>query len=200
MRTRIFLGTAITLLLVAVMAIGAIGSGAWFTDNATITANDIKTGTLSFSASSAFEFPVDTSNMEPGGGKVTVGYFTVTNTGTLNMKWRGKLDGVVDAGNIGQYLYLTVTLNPTDVVGYDGNYGPAAPSVTVNHVCVNELDDWNDEIVLDDPVWPFKPWDWAGYKVEIEMDKSAPDTAQGQTYSAHLYLEATQYINDSVGW
>ncbi len=192
MRKRYLLGTV--LVLVAVMAIGAIGSGAWFTDTDTITGNQVTAGTLVLTASTALEATGDTTNLEPGGGLVTVGYFTVRNDGSLNMKWRGKLDAVQDPNSIGQYLYLTVTLNPTDVPGYDGNYGPASPVVVVDHVCVNDLDDWNTEIVMDDPVWPFAPGDWCGYKVEVEMDSSAPNEAQGKTYEADLLIEATQRI------
>lgn len=82
---------ALLLSVVGVMAIGLLGSGAWFTDQATSNTASISSGTLSIDDAQVSTLTIGTvSNMAPGDvtGNAEI---VIKNNGTLNLVWFGDL-------------------------------------------------------------------------------------------------------------
>ncbi len=81
----------VMLAALAVMAIGMIGSGAWFTDTATNTTGALQSGTLSINNGKVAEHTLGTvANMAPGD---VTDYVTIdiVNNGSIDLAWFGDL-------------------------------------------------------------------------------------------------------------
>lgn len=81
----------VMLAALAVMAIGMIGSGAWFTDTATNNTGTLQSGTLSINNGKVAEHTLGTvANMAPGD---VTDYVTIdiVNNGSLDLAWFGNL-------------------------------------------------------------------------------------------------------------
>jgi hypothetical protein len=86
-----YLKPALLLAAVAIMAIGMLGSGAWFTDTATNQTAALSSGTLSIDDGKVAEFSLGAiTNMAPGDvtDEVTI---IIKNNGTLDLAWFGDL-------------------------------------------------------------------------------------------------------------
>ena len=82
---------ALLLATVAVMAIGMLNSGAWFTDGATSTTGSLSSGTLSIDDGKLSTVPLGTfTNMAPG-DKTGYAEIIIQNNGTIPLAWFGNL-------------------------------------------------------------------------------------------------------------
>jgi predicted ribosomally synthesized peptide with SipW-like signal peptide len=87
-----FLKPALLLAAIAIMVIGMLGSGAWFTDTKSTTESTITSGTLKIGdfGSSSFDLGAIAANMAPG-EKTEYVTLTIENTGTKDLAWMGDL-------------------------------------------------------------------------------------------------------------
>ena len=79
-RTKVF-GLVLSICLITVMVFGAIGTGAWFTDQEQIAGNSFTAGSLNLELSDPGSVPFSVSNLVPGqSGTKTI---TLTNSGSI---------------------------------------------------------------------------------------------------------------------
>jgi len=186
-----------SLALIIILTIGLIGTGAWFTDSATLSGNSVTTGNLDLLVEADGNWKIE--KIEPGADYQVLGYFCATNNGDYDMKWRGKLINISDPKGLRHYLVIKSTANPSDLPAslYPiGNHGPQN-GVVFTDIPFNTLMGWNAYIQDADPVYKFKPGDKICEKVEVKLLSTAPNFVQGATLTADLYLDATQYISDA---
>jgi predicted ribosomally synthesized peptide with SipW-like signal peptide len=182
--------------LLAVMAAGMTGTGAWFTDQVSIDNNSITTGSINLTAT---DVEKSTPILEPGGNYQEVLRFCVKNTGTYNMKWRGIFTAVKASDGVEDKLLIKAIINPSKK--FSGNYGPE-DTVWFNDVPASALKSGNVFILLDSSTntEPFKPEDRVCYSFQAKLTSGADNLTKKITYTANLQLDATQWINTDSNW
>lgn len=192
---KLFLIT--TLVLLTVLAFGLLGTGAWFTDSATLAGNRVSTGNLDLGVTWNGAWSV--TKIEPGADYRLLGYFCAINAGDYDMKWRGMLRNITDEKGLRWYLVVRATANPSDLPADllpNGNHGPDN-TIVFTDVPFHTLTGWNAYIQDAHPSYPFNPGEKICEKVEVKLLSSAPNSVQAATLTADLYLDATQYISDA---
>ncbi len=174
--------------LVAVLAFGIIGSGAWFTDTASIENNSVSTGELDLSV---WGGPFTATKLEPGGDYVKLGVFCAKNEGDYDMKWRGWMTDVSDPANLRSKLLVRGVINPT---GNVGNYGPENYELFTD-IPFTQLTSANSIIAITNSADPLYPGYYACYEIQAKLDGSAPNSMQNATLEAKFFIEATQRLN-----
>jgi hypothetical protein len=182
MRRRYIFGAALTLVLAAVMAFGAIGSGAWFTDTVTLTGNKVEAGTMTMELSGILASP---ANMAPG-DHYELGTLTLRNTGSLPYKLRFKME-TTEGEELADQLDVTLsssllgTFKPKIRLGsFTGRWIGYTPSYPFN-LCQQDPDD-EDTVAFELDFVPL----------------SNNDDVQGVTWKGTLFIEATQ--SENPGW
>jgi len=95
---------ALILAAIAIMAIGMLGSGAWFSDSATSTATTISSGTLSIDDAKLNTLTIaNLTNMAPG-DVTTTAEIVIENNGNLNLAWFGNL--IVSDSDLKNVIYI----------------------------------------------------------------------------------------------
>lgn len=197
------LGILVTLGLVAALAVGAAGSGAWFTDSEDSLSGTVTTGSFDLKVGGG---PFSATNLEPGGKYVSVGTFWAKNSGDYDMKFRGWVKNIVDDNNLRSHLLVRCELDSANLPGpaVGSPYGPK--KVLWSGVPLLDLTKGNwvaDEskcIYLpgDEPGWPFAGGWFVAHELFVRLDSTAKNPQQDATLTLDIYLEATQLIN--TGW
>ncbi len=201
MRTKSIILFSFLIIGLIITSYGLIGgSGAWFTDTATMNGT-ISSGNFDLMVSGG---PFNLSKIEPGAGYLQVGEFCIMNAGNYNMKFRGKLKDVNDPGNLRSFLMIKIEMiayssenNPHEIT-----YGPTDGKVLAEDVPFTSLMDWNDAIALypggpDNPI-AFFPGAKSCYTISAKLTNAAGNDQILQTVTSNLYIDATQWIN--TGW
>lgn len=189
---RYLIATVAILGLLAVVLFGMIGTSAWFTDEEIILGNQVSTGTLDVQLSGG---PLEGVKLEPGlGAYVPFASFCIRNQGDYDMKWRARMDQVVDEKGLLDYLVIEAVRNPS---GSGGNYGPP-DQLLFSGQPFTVLENSEPFFNVDNPANPFQPGATVCYELRGKLDSSAPNEVQGAVVTARLYVFATQQIN--TGW
>lgn len=178
------------MLMLSVMAFGAIGTGAWFTDSAQIQNVSLTASSLNITAVPFAS--MGTSALEPGGAPKSAGIVDVTNAGDIDMKYRAWFADVIDSAGMGAYLRVTVVQNPSSHPGNIGSINATLCSAepfnnltVAGNACLTEAG-------------PIATGQWVSYEFLVTLDSAAPNSVQGATVVANLDYYATQFINP--GW
>ncbi len=91
--------------MIAILAYGVIGSGAWFSDSATSSANTITTGTLSIDDGQLSKATINVPNLAPGDVTGDI-VFYITNNGNVNLAWLGDLSFTDPSGGLADVIYI----------------------------------------------------------------------------------------------
>ena len=175
--------------MLAVMAFGMTGTGAWFTDQVTLENNLISTGNIDLIISDALKLA---PSLEPGGEYQELLRFCARNGGSYDMKWRGMFTSVDAPDGMAELIKIRAVMNPT---GLSGNYGQAN-SVWFTDVSAADLMTPNQFIFVDSSVSdPFKPNHMLCLSLQAKLDPSASNEIGYKTFVANLQLDATQWIN-----
>lgn len=175
--------------LLAVMAFGMAGTGAWFTDQATLENNLISTGNIDLIISDELKLA---PSLEPGGEYQEMLRFCARNGGTYDMKWRGMFTSVDAPDGMAELIKIRAIMNPSGLLG---NFGPAN-SVWFTDVSAADLMEPNQFIFVDSSVAnPFKPNHMLCISLQARLDASASNEIGYKTFVANLQLDATQWIN-----
>lgn len=173
----------ISLVLVGLLAFGAgLGTYAWFTSSATSTDNIFTTGTLSVNCATPStpgtvtvteSDSVVLGNLQPGDKQSFS--FDVSNTGSLNMQYRFKLDNISGDLSTGSHPLKVSFDNGTTWIniadsGYVGTDGTL-------------------QIATGGPAVP--------HTVLVELPTSADNFYQGKTVTFKVVIEATQVGNST---
>ena len=134
-------GMALGLAMLAILSLGALGTGAWFNDQETTTGNSISAGTLDLTIdggnTNVVKFNV--TNAKPG--NQPVGYWLLKNVGTVAGKLSIESTNVVEAGgvvtepeisagdtgnagNLGELLNIRLYVDNAPITGYRGYEDP----------------------------------------------------------------------------
>ena len=180
-----------------VLTYGLAGSGAWLTDNATVSGS-VSTGNFDLVVSGE---PLLLAKIEPGAGYKPLGEFCVKNNGDYDMKFRGIMQDVSDPGNLSTFLLIKIEIKALNEIDHN-NYGPKDGAVLAVDVPFTDLMSWNDTIILkpggtDNPD-PFAAGMKACYKVSGRLSSAATDEQISKTMTSTLFFNATQWINS--GW
>ena len=125
---------SIAILVVSVLAVGALGVSALLTDTATVPGNVFTTGTIDI-ATNPTEAAIGSLNMAPG--DVVVAPLQVLNSGTIEFRYA--MTSTTSEDTFAAMLVMNVKVGVTDcsVAGFDGDgellYGPGvigSPAVT----------------------------------------------------------------------
>lgn len=186
MRKRYVLGTALTLLLVAVMAFGAIGSGAWFTADAE-QQYSAKAGTMTMALSGTLQSP---ENMKPG-DVIELGKLTLKNTGSLPYKLRFKMETTngADGEKLAEELWITIK---SDLLG-----GVSLPEINLDYFTGHWIG-YQDMPILR--LCQQAPSAEDDVEFTLRFASTAGDAVQGLSWEGTMYIEATQFENEAVGW
>ena len=197
---RIF-GFSFLFILFAIMAYGITGSGACFTDSVTIEKNIITTGKVALLVSDEVRSNPD---LEPGAGYQELLRFCVSNGGSYNTKWRGKLTDVSAPGGMeNEILIQAIIINPDKNSSsrsdgkHDGESGENN-IIWFTDKSVSELMKPNRYILMNSE--PFKPNDRACFSFQAKMKGSAGDGFNQSNFAANLQLDATQWISTAEDW
>jgi hypothetical protein len=96
---------ALLLAAIAIMVIGTLGSGAWFTYNQTSPVTSLASGTLKIGDAGITNFNLGTiSNLAPG-DKTGSAVLYIQNTGTTNLAWFGDLV-ITGNGDLKKAIYI----------------------------------------------------------------------------------------------
>jgi len=202
MRTRLIVAVVVTVLLAGVMAYGAIGSGAWFTDTETVAGKPVTTGTLNIGVTSEL---ADIVNLEPGGAAKSAGVLGVKNDGSLPLKFQAWLVPQANPEEIDDHLTVTCILNPVP----GDTYGPGSPTTIFQDIPIEWLyahDNPYLRLTEGPGTIPMAPGMVAHWEFKVKMTKNAEDVHQGDSYRANVVIWATQAINaddadgDGVFW
>lgn len=136
-RKRI-IGLAVVLCMVIIIAFGAIGTGAWFSDQETSNNNAIAAGTLDMTIdgvnTNVIKFNV--ANAQPGnqptsywilknegtvGGKLTIDNVNVTETGGVATEPEAAAGDTANAGDLGQLVNIRLYIDNAPITGYYGS-------------------------------------------------------------------------------
>jgi len=181
-----------TLGIMAVLTFGMIGTGAWFTDTATVGDNWVQTGSLDLLVEKRGEWKV--SNLEPGGDYRVLGIFCAYNVGNYDMKWRGYIKVLEDNKGLQHHLQVRAIANPLEA---QGTHGPQNVAVFTD-VPFTTLTGWTNYILDADPIHKFNPGEEICERVEVRLLPSANNSHQNAIIIADLVINATQAINP--GW
>jgi hypothetical protein len=96
---------AIVLAAIAVIAIGTIGAGAWWTANQTSPDSNFSSGTLSLDGPGITQFDLGTVPAMAPGDKTGYVVIRIQNTGTTNLAWFGDLV-VTDSAGLSHVVYI----------------------------------------------------------------------------------------------
>jgi len=210
------LGILVALGLVAAMAMGAAGSGAWFSDTETTPSDTFTAGTLDLDGEgfASFDLGPLVANMAPGDLSSTAS-ITIKNTGSLDLVWLG--DWVITGGNkLREAIYIesatmeflepdgTSNWEPTDQFIMDGKGSGSYPDwyntlANLSNFDVVSLDVWDGNNGMGttpyEHVGALKP-DYA-YRLTVRFGfaKGAGNEYQGDVtdpVSIVLKVDATQ--------
>lgn len=193
-------GILATIGLVAALAFGTVGSGAWFTTSVTQEAGGVSTGDLTLTVQ-GLPFGLGEGDVigpapESPDSYESTGTFSVENTGDYDMKWRGKLNLTTNQNSIASYLYVKAVMD-TDIEGC--NYGPDGRTELFSGVPLTDFLSYaTSPILMDDPTWAFQPGHKACYEIYVRMDPNTPNSVQNSSLAADLIIEGTQ--RDNPGW
>jgi hypothetical protein len=95
---------ALLLAAAAMMVIGMLGSGAWFTDGAANTSGSISSGTLSINDAGVSSVDLGTITTMAPGDKTNDVVITIENNGTIDLAWFGDL--VVGSSALKDAIYI----------------------------------------------------------------------------------------------
>jgi len=199
-------GIVATIALAVVVAFGAFGTGAWFTEEEAISNVQVQSGNLDLQVT--WE-PGPVATLEPGGGFVPVGWLYIKNAGNYNMKYRGYVQ-VTAYSELAPYVVMQGVINPD--AGHRGSFGyyNDNPGDPLNPVTwqqdLSALQSWGSPsnpyfYVAEDCLGgsvPFAPGDDTWVRIYATLKESAPNAVEGMTLAATVHFEATQWIND--GW
>lgn len=197
MRKRYMLLAAFVL-VVAVLAFGAVGSGAWFSSTATLDNNTLAAGTLkvTITQEGSQALPFHLTNLEPGTWVpvplVALGAFNNPNpASTLPCKYQLSFTG------------LNVTSGPADLA--------SKIHVRIRHTFAGTADppSWPivmegtlDSIILQSTLTAgivgggiLNPNNTHVYKLEFELDPYADNTYQGAALSLDFKVDAYQVLD-----
>jgi predicted ribosomally synthesized peptide with SipW-like signal peptide len=196
MKVKIII-TSILIIVFSILAFGLLGSGAWFSDSASVSGS-ISSGNFDLQASGG---PFSISKVEPGAGYQSVGDFCLRNSGDYNMKFRGYIKDLDDPGNLRDYLLLRIEMKPFNEEDQN-NYGPADGKLLVTDIPFASLMAWNDVLALypggpGDPI-PFAPGSKVCYTISTRLSGTAGNDQIQKSLIAQLYIDATQWI--STAW
>jgi predicted ribosomally synthesized peptide with SipW-like signal peptide len=193
---RLIFPIVLILLLTGVMAYGISGTGAWFTDMATIDNNSISTGNIDLVLS---DVRPSTPLLEPGGKFQEMLRFCITNGGSFNMKWRGIFTKVNAPEGMADQILISMVSNPENT--FAGNFDSPG-RVLFADVPVSSLVVPNTHLLLDPSTNkdPFKPKDKVCYSILARLNSTAGDSFKQSDFSASLQLNATQWINSTEKW
>lgn len=187
----------IALLASGTMAFGLLTSGAWFSDAATSSGFIITSGSLDLQVSGG---PLSASNLAPGMDYVEMGAFCSRNTGTVDLKYRGRFESPADLGS-SLLDYMTIKVE-------QGSGNDWSMFSEINGSAVLPPGDLRDyfefpgqEPGLVNPAIVEGTLDPGGescYRLSARLDSSTPDEYQGQSIPFVLHIEATQANNP--GW
>lgn len=190
MRTRVIIGTTLALLLVAVMAFGALGSGAWFTSIKTTSSSSISAGTLAITVDAG---PFTVSNLQPAeaDGWVDVGLVHVKNTGTLPLMFQGYLTKT-GGSNLDDVLLTRVVLNPQSSPGMTKQYGPAESQLFADELFWKLYATNNKLLDTETGAVPMDPGYECYYLLQVRLPETVGNTYQGASVSAKLTVVGHQ--------
>ena len=186
--------------LFSIMVYGISGSGAWFSDSVTIQNASITTGNIDLVVSDEVRSKPD---LEPGGGYQELLHFCLSNGGSYNMKWRGRLTDVgAPVGMEKEILIQAIIINPEKSSfskndGHDDEHGNGN-TVWFTDKSVPELMQSNPHILMDSV--PFKPNQRACFSFQAKMKGTAGDGFVQSNFKANLQLDATQWISTAEEW
>jgi len=181
-----------TLGIMAVLTFGMIGTGAWFTDTASVGDNWVQTGALDLLVEKRGEWKV--ANLEPGGPYRELGIFCAWNVGDYDMKWRGYIKVLEDDKGLQPHLQVRAIANPPNHVGNHGFIN----EVVFTDVPFTALTGWNTIIVDAHPTHIFNPGEVYCVGVQVRLLETAKNAHQNAIIIADLVIGATQAIN--TGW
>ncbi len=181
-------------IVTSVLSIGTAGAllvgatFAFFSATDTSTNNTITTGTLNLSitdqnADTDFESEALGSNWQPGESKLV--NFDVKNTGTLPINIRGFATGAWSLGSLDPQNKVKVT----DVARWNGT--SFVSILNVPSGITGYFYDTNDGLSTGTP-FVLNTGDRAQYQLTVELDSTAGNDFQGQTFTASLQAEAKQ--------
>lgn len=180
-----------TVIVLAVAAVGAVSTGAWFTSSAQIQNVSLDAGSLVIVVTEPV--PLDAANLEPGGPSQLLGVYEVTNNGTADMKFRAWFGEPIDPAGLASYLTATVTMNPSS---FGGTVGPVDLVVCTNVPFTTLMTPGNACLTEDTVAVAFG--DTVAYQIDVALGQTAPNSVQNATLVVNLDLYATQFINP--GW
>lgn len=192
MTTRRSLASVLGLFLVGLLALGLVGSAAWFTDQDTVPVTGT-TGQIDFKAAGADSAGITLSNLLPGewSGVYQVNVYNQVPSTTTAVKYR-ITDAFVSQSVGGLYQLVNVNVRHT----FCGTPNPASwPSLYSGPV-------ENLEVVSNVTPGVIAPTLGLNithcYYYQFQLDSSAGNTFQDQTVSFDLVFDATQPSNP--GW
>ncbi len=186
---RILIIFIILLALLAVMALGMSGTGAWFTDEAVLESNSISTGSFDLVISDVAKTVL---TLEPGADYLELLRFCAHNGGTYDMKWRGMFSNVQAPAGLADLITFKAVVNPG---GLAGNYGPSN-TTWFTDVPASSLMAPNPSFLLDTAAARvFKPGDFICFSLQARLDKTAGNDFSEKSFTANFKVEAVQWIN-----
>jgi predicted ribosomally synthesized peptide with SipW-like signal peptide len=178
--------------IVAVLAIAAGATGAWFTSTVPIDDNEISTGTLTLALdpnTPGNGTPITLQNLQPGDGTANELHhrWNLINDGSLNLKYRIRAINTTAAGNDDLYNQLRFKL---------GEYSSGPNKDLGTNLTLADLE---AGILIDSNVIP-TALDTRVRTVFVRpyLPTTAGDEVQGETVTFDIIFEATQTNNP--GW
>lgn len=196
MRTRWLVATLV-MLIAGVMAMGAIGSGAWFTDQEVVSPNTITAGKLDIkiNAEGGSTLPITLSDLEPGAwaDPISLGVYNQnTPLSTMAVKYR-----FYDAGGSGSVAGFYGKINVRAAHTFAGTPGNwcESPSLVKYEGPLKDL-------LVESPTDAISPSlavnNTHVWQLCFQVDSSAGNTFQGASATFDLVFDATQV--DNPGW
>ncbi|HOG45271.1 MAG TPA: SipW-dependent-type signal peptide-containing protein [Anaerolineae bacterium] len=207
MRTRIILGAASLTLLVIAMVVVSAGSGAWFSDTETSTGNTFAAGTLLIGASVDQGDAILLANLEPvlpeSGAWTRVGTVTITNEGSLPLRFRMWLEHAPVPNDLDEHLLARAVFNEGQGATPEPLEWYGAERELCAGISIRELYNHGNPYLAAPNFSPAAPDMEPGRRCTITLYVllPGPETGnehQGVSYTAALHIYATQPEGYSV--
>jgi len=183
-KLKIFLPIAFVICLALILCFGAIGTGAWFTDQDKLVSNSIQAGTVNPEVRGV-AFTV--TNAKPGvwdGPSTPITFFNHTNNSTLSVKYR-IYDEPVSESVGGFYDKINIKVERKEGSSWVQYYsGPLKDLYIDPSIC---------SAMASVPSGNSHDW-----QISLMVDASANNSYQGATATFNLIFDSTQ--DNNPGW
>lgn len=191
----------LSLSVITIVALTAVtATRAYFTTQGSVLGNEVSSGTLTVDVDTSDSLPFSIPNLAPGDDYVTAGYFTVMNTGNLDMVFRLYVNATQNQSNIADDIKVRITLRPSSSDIYPSGFDPYGPpnlevfegKLSQLIGVTNAMDNGAASFINHEPLWPQYA---ARYQIEVGMDWDAPNAIQNKKFAGNLIVDGTQYDN-----